>query len=355
MSRIRIKDIAQIAEVSTGTVDRVIHSRTGVSDSTRKKILEIIKEYDYQPDIIAGALATGKQYRFLVCMPEVVNAHEFWKFPEMGVQRALKEMQHFDISLDYLRFDQHHKEDFERKSMLIDPGNYDGLLFAPVFSDDSSEFIKNWIGAGKPCVQFNSRIDSLNSSGFIGQDAFQSGFLGGKLMSYGLANGKDLLIVNLSLREDNYHHILKRERGFRSYFEEHSDRVNNLVTLNINRGEYAEVAQRIDNLILELDVAGIFVTNSRVHLVARFLAERGKMNIRLIGYDLMSESVEYLKREYIDFLISQSPEEQAYLGLRQLFSLVVLKKQISSETLLPIDILTKENIDYYLKFNLQYE
>lgn len=35
--RVRIKDIAQLANVSVGTVDRVIHGRNGVSESSKKK------------------------------------------------------------------------------------------------------------------------------------------------------------------------------------------------------------------------------------------------------------------------------------------------------------------------------
>lgn len=355
MSRIRIKDIARLANVSTGTVDRVLHNRDGVSEETRERVVNIIQEYDYQPDILAGVLASGRSSRFLVCMPEVVSVHEFWKYPEKGVLRAIDELQHFGLEVEYIRFDQHSREDFERRVAGVDPSEYDGLLFAPVFGDASKEFLSAWESAGVPFVLFNSRLEGISAGSFIGQDAFQSGFLGGKLMSYGLSPGRDLLIVNLSLREYNYQHILKREQGFRSFFEEHNNLINNLVTLNLTGGDYGMVATRIEEKLLQYNVAGIFVTNSRVHLVARYLSERGSMNIRLVGYDLLPESVEYVRREYIDFIISQSPEEQAYLGLKHLFSTVVLKKTVQKEILLPIDILTRENIDYYLKFNSHYE
>ena len=288
-------------------------------------------------------------------MPAVVRAHAFWKFPETGVERALDEVEHFDIKVDYLRFDQHSKKDFMEKIGHAQIASYDGVLFAPVFSEESTVFIKRCSESGVPCILFNSLIEETEVDGFIGQDAFQSGFLSGRLMSYGLPPEKDLLIVNLSLRKDNYQHIIKRERGFRSYFEEHSDRVSNLVSINMSGGNYEDVAAEIDRKNDSMNIAGIFVTNSRVHLVARYLAERGFMRMRLIGYDLLPESIEYLQREYIDFLISQSPEEQAYIGLRQLFNMAVLKKSIPREVLLPIDILTKENIDHYLKFNKQYE
>ena len=42
--RIRIKDIAQLAGVSVGTVDRVLHGRTGVAESSRIKVEEILKK-----------------------------------------------------------------------------------------------------------------------------------------------------------------------------------------------------------------------------------------------------------------------------------------------------------------------
>lgn len=49
MDRIRIKDIAKMADVSVGTVDRVIHGRSGVSEASRKRVEEILKQLDYHP------------------------------------------------------------------------------------------------------------------------------------------------------------------------------------------------------------------------------------------------------------------------------------------------------------------
>ena len=64
MERVRIKDIAKMADVSVGTVDRVIHGRSGVSESSRKRVEEILKQLDYQPNMYASALASNKKYAF---------------------------------------------------------------------------------------------------------------------------------------------------------------------------------------------------------------------------------------------------------------------------------------------------
>ncbi|MFW5657196.1 MAG: LacI family DNA-binding transcriptional regulator, partial [Bacteroidota bacterium] len=67
--KIRIKDIAQLAGVSIGTVDRVIHNRGEVSEKTREKILNIVKEMNFEPDILASTLASKKTFRFAVLFP----------------------------------------------------------------------------------------------------------------------------------------------------------------------------------------------------------------------------------------------------------------------------------------------
>ena len=69
MERVRIKDIAKMADVSVGTVDRVIHGRSGVSESSRKRVEEILKQLDYQPNMYASALASNKKYSFACLLP----------------------------------------------------------------------------------------------------------------------------------------------------------------------------------------------------------------------------------------------------------------------------------------------
>ena len=52
----RIKDIARLAGVSIGTVDRVIHNRGEVAEKTKLKVQQILKETNYSPNVMAQAL-----------------------------------------------------------------------------------------------------------------------------------------------------------------------------------------------------------------------------------------------------------------------------------------------------------
>ena len=60
--RVRIKDIAERAGVSKGTVDRVIHNRGNVAPAVKQRVLEVMKELNYRPNILASALAYNKNW-----------------------------------------------------------------------------------------------------------------------------------------------------------------------------------------------------------------------------------------------------------------------------------------------------
>ena len=59
-NHISIKDIAERAGCSIGTVDRVIHNRGKVSEPVKDRILQIMKELDYKPNVNARVLASKR-------------------------------------------------------------------------------------------------------------------------------------------------------------------------------------------------------------------------------------------------------------------------------------------------------
>src|SRR5690606_35473536 len=99
-----VKEIARRANVSIATVDRVIHNRKGVSDATRQKINEIIKEIGFQPNILASRLASKKTNRFAFLIP---NAREtdYWQASLDGIERAYQEVKQYGVFLDRYLFD----------------------------------------------------------------------------------------------------------------------------------------------------------------------------------------------------------------------------------------------------------
>jgi LacI family repressor for deo operon, udp, cdd, tsx, nupC, and nupG len=67
----KMRDIAKMANVSPTTVSRVLRKPDLVSEETREKVLEIIKELNYQPHMIASQFRTKKTKTIIVVIPDI--------------------------------------------------------------------------------------------------------------------------------------------------------------------------------------------------------------------------------------------------------------------------------------------
>ena len=107
--KIRIKDIAERAGVSVGTVDRVLHKRPNVSESALKRVEKVLKEMNYQPNVYASALAYNKSYTFYCLIPKH-SSEAYWEEIEIGAMKAVEARRDFYIDLEimyYSRLDPH--------------------------------------------------------------------------------------------------------------------------------------------------------------------------------------------------------------------------------------------------------
>src|SRR5664279_819103 len=80
-NRSGIPQIAKLAGVSIGTVDRALHGRRGINDETRQRVLNIAKKIGYRPNLAARSLSTGRRIRIGVCVPQEIRYfyNELWE------------------------------------------------------------------------------------------------------------------------------------------------------------------------------------------------------------------------------------------------------------------------------------
>lgn len=343
---IGVKEIAKRANVSIATVDRVIHNRSGVSPKTKSKIEAIIKELNYQPNILASRLASGKVFDIAVLIPKGSEETDFWDAPLKGILRAESEIRQYGIHIETFLFDLNDKDSFREQGKRIHEKKMDGVLLSPTFIEESIEFVKICRSHHIPYVFIDSNIKEYNNLSYIGPHLFQSGYLGAKLCTFDKNQGEKVMLVNISKDINNYNYI-RIEEGFRAYYGDQNEK-KEIVRLDIHRSDFVSVAKELSKTFKEHpDIGVIFVTNSRVFSVARYLKEYKIKNVHLIGYDFLKENVEYLKEGIIDFLICHKPEDQGYKGIMSLYHHLALSLPIEKIYFMPIDIITKENQEYY--------
>lgn len=337
---ITIKKIAEIANVSVGTVDRIIHNRGQVTEENKVKVNAIIKEYGYKKNIFASNLAFNKKIKFAVFLPKKDNI-EYWQAPIIGISKAEEEYSSFGVTIDYY-FYEYDTNSFHNTAQQLLKNDYDGLLFAPIFYEESAEFLIQYKKKNIPIVLIDSNIQEIKDVAFIGQDCHRSGYLAGKLISYEVKNKSNVLILKITRDIESKSKTtvyLQRIEGFYSYFK------NNTFLPQFNFTEISISDNNDNQLTTEMffGIDALFIPNSRVYIVAKFIKENDLNGIRIVGYDLLKQNIDYLNSDVIDFLIHQKPEEQGYLGISYLYKKVFLKEAVNELHYMPLEIIVKEN------------
>lgn len=71
-------------------------------------------------------------------------------------------------------------------------------------------------------------------------------------------------------------------------------------------------------------------------------------DFHLMGYDLLGRNVACLREGLIDFIIAQQPTLQGYSCVESLCNHLILKKKVKECNYMPINLLSIDNIDFYL-------
>lgn len=350
LKRIRIKDIAEKAGVSTGTVDRVLHDRGNVSPDVKELVLRVMDELGYERNIIASTLAYNRIWRIATLFPEY-RSDPYWEQPHAGIERAMNALRHYGVVLEPHFFGLFDQQSFMQHAREILNNPPDAVLFAPVFLKESTQLLKACEEQGIPNVMINTNIEYATSLSYVGQDSYQSGVLGGRLLHFGLNEGETALLLNLEVGSYNAKHLIDKEQGFRDYFARFPEQRIEIVKRDFEEfDDKNKLTAFLDGLFKTYPkLNGIFFTNSRAYKGVECIPPKIVQKIKIVGFDLVEPNLLHLHNNNIDFLINQNPVQQGFLGVVTLFNYMVKKQKPEPLQYLPLDIVVTENVEYYLK------
>ncbi|MEG1585692.1 MAG: substrate-binding domain-containing protein [Bacteroidales bacterium] len=348
---IRISDIARLAGVSAGTVDRVLHNRGRVSDEKRAKVEQVLQEINYRPNPLARTLANKRKYRFITLTPEY-RSGEYWEQVNDGIRHAAQELTDFNITVDQVYFDQYDQLSFSCRVEKLLQQEVDGVVIAALFDKETIALSEKLDNAGIPYVFIDSNIEGCHNLTYFGVDSYQSGKVAARLMLQDEKFGMTLLSVlyegengELSLQSR------LREKGFRDYLSENGYH-GTCTSLLLRPHRHAGNKDLLSATVAETNPEGIIVFNSRIYEVAEMLTEAGGIRRRMIGYDLIDANKQALLDGKITYLIGQRAEIQGYDAVKALSNRIIFGETIEKIHFMPIDILLRENVAYHHNFNL---
>lgn len=145
---VTIYDVAHQAGVSMATVSRVVNGNPNVRPKTREKVMKVIKELNYHPNVIARGLASKRTRYIGVLLPDITNP--YYSSLALGID-DIANMYEYNIIL--ANADPEH--DAAGVESLI-MKQVDGIIF--IGNSISQEARQKISAAGRPCV-FTDLID----------------------------------------------------------------------------------------------------------------------------------------------------------------------------------------------------
>ena len=349
--KIRIKDIADLAGVSVGTVDRVIHGRTNVSALSREKVQRVLEEIDFQPNHYFSALAKKNISEFACILP--LHAEDsYWARVENGIIEGTKRFSDFKVSLNIFHYDPFNDDSFKTEYQNLLNSNPDVVIIGPIFNFHiMKQFVSRLEEKEIPYALLDSNWEEFNPVTFYGQDSIRSGEFAGRIIRMATADRPQKIALFKVLGEGRVasRQQMDREEGFRKYMAKHCPE-SKILTVNLYAYDKAGTNETLREFFAEHpDVVTGLSFNSSIHLVSNFLRTEkpDHDHVTLLGYEATDQNVECVKNDSCDFLIAQHPHHQGLNCFRSMFNSCVLHMPQAPLHYVSIELLTKENIDFY--------
>jgi LacI family transcriptional regulator len=157
MGNINLKELALALNLSTATVSRALRDSHEISPETKKKVLELAKQLNYEPNPAASNLRSHKTKTIAVIIPEVTN--NFFSQAINGIEEIARQHEYH-----VLIYQTHENSDLEMAFMRrLLSGRVDGILISVASETNNDQNFKDIINQ-LPVVFFdrvNEDIDAV--------------------------------------------------------------------------------------------------------------------------------------------------------------------------------------------------
>lgn len=245
-NRATIHDIASKLNITASTVSRALNDNPRISEATKKKVLKVAKQINYQPNHIASALRSGKSKLIGVIVP-TANRNFF-----SSVIRGIEELAN---SLNYKVIISQSYDDFDKEAQTVEAllnARVDGIIASIAKTTENVDHFQKIIEKGIPLVLFDRITNSLEVSQVVIDDhygAYQT-------VDHLIKNGCKRIVHFSSNPRINIYH--ERKRGYEDALKDNGIEVDpKLITFsNLQLEDGRRIMQEIIDSKIDFD--GVF-------------------------------------------------------------------------------------------------
>lgn len=335
-----IKEIAELAGVSRGTVDRVLNNRGSVNPKTKKKIRDIADRLNYQPNK-AGLILAAQKKNLKIGVILFQDSNPFFKEVIKGVNAKADELLGYNCTVLIKQVPFQVKAQLEAVKALVSEGIH-GLVISPYNSPLIENEINRLYDINIPVVTTNTDICSKRLA-YVGSNYYLSG-----RTAAGLLGRMTFGDIYVGIVTGSSHILCHTERiaGFTEIIESRYKHVRIIETVENNDDdvESFKVVQRL--LMTYPQINALYFAAAGVYGGCKAVTSMNfQEKIKIFTYDNVDTTRQLVKSGIITATICQQPFVQGYKPL-EILSKYLLEGVTPNNTknYVSTDIRISENI-----------
>lgn len=335
-----IKEIAALAGVSRGTVDRVLNHRGSVNPQTEQKIRQIMQSLDYKPNK-AGIVLAAQKKNLKLGVVLLGKGNPFYDEVLDGVRDKAAELESYNCNVLIRQTEYSLSQQLDAIDELLAEG-INGLAISPYNDTAVRARINELYELGIPVVTLNTDIINSRRLAYVGSNFFRSGETAAGLMR--LMTHGEVAVGIISGSQDILCHT-ERIAGFRSVVRS-CPNIAIAGTITNRDDDEESYAQTSRLLQMHPEINALYFTAGGVYGGCRAVTDSGRsQSMTVISNDIVSTTREYMENGLIAASICQQPYVQGYKPLTLLFSYLTTGEQPSTEYhYVEVDIRIRQNL-----------
>ncbi len=310
-----IKEIAALAGVSRGTVDRVLNNRGSVNPATAEKINEIAKALDYKPNKAGLALAAQKK-KIKLGVILFSTDNPFFADVLKGVNEKAGDLAGYNCSVLVKQIPINVDAQLDAIDELLRE-DVNGIALAPQNDDRIRIRINELSEQGIPVVTLNTDIENSTRIAYVGSNYTRSGRTAAgllRLMTHG-----DVRIGIITGSSDILCHT-QRIAGFTDALKPYQEHMHIISIKETQDDEIASYEQTARLLNEHPEINALFFAAGGVYGGCRAIASLGLAGkLCVVAFDKAETTEQFLRDGILSAVICQQPRIQGKKPLDLLF------------------------------------
>jgi LacI family transcriptional regulator len=336
-----LRDIANALDLSTGTVDRALHGKPGVSPMTRQRVLSMAQTMRYRPNLAARSLSSRKEIRIAVNLPKT-NC-QFFDDVLSGIEQAARISQGSQVTILPRRYPWTWEAEVEALEAALGDG-ISALIIAPGDTARLKPLLRQAAQRKLPVLCVTSDSPGVARLASISVDHAVSGSIAAELMGQVLAGHGSVLLVTGSLAISDH---AEKVMGFQNCMYSPNIRVAGIIEDHESEEESYKKCKKA--LLDDPTIKGIYATTANSVPLLRALDELGLAGkLKVVATDLFPELLAALQSGVVAAILYQKPFDQGWIGFQALYQFVAENICPPAQIKLAPDIVIRANLEMFL-------